>query len=123
MDEALIADTTDLSPYILCRFLLGLAPGVLSLIRPASSISFRALLSAVGSTGSDPALSVPFLPLPLARLRLIAAGGVLLSGGTSVGVCAFSILTVGSGVGNESTAIDSECMRRSECMRVLTGQS
>ena len=81
---------TDLSPYTLCLFRLGLAPGVLSLTGPASSISFNALLSAVGSTGSESALSPPFVPIPL---RLVAAGGVLVSGETNVGVCEFSIVT------------------------------
>ena len=52
---------TDLSPYTLCLFRLGLAPGVCSLTRAASSIPLRALLNAIGSTGSDPALSTPFV--------------------------------------------------------------
>ena len=83
---------TDLSPYTLCLFRLGLAPGVLSLTRPASSISFSALLSAVGSTGSDSALSIPFVLIPLVGLRFVAAGGVLVSGETNVGVCESSIV-------------------------------
>lgn len=82
----------NLSPYILCLFLLGLAPGVLSLIRPASSIPFSALLRAVGSTGSDPALSEPLLIWPLVELPLAAAEGVLVAGETKVGVCEVSIV-------------------------------
>lgn len=85
---------TDLSPYTLCLFLLGLAPGVLSLARPASSISFSALLRALGSTGSDPALSTPFVMWPLVGLRFVAAGDVFISGETKVGVCEFSIVMV-----------------------------
>ena len=88
-DNTTTATFTDLSPYTLCLFLLGLAPGVLSLTRPASSISFSALLSAVGSTGSDPALSTPLI---LRVLRLVAAGDVLMSGETKVGVCEFFIV-------------------------------
>ena len=71
------------SPYTRCLFLLGLAPGVLSLALPESSNSFSALLNALALIGSDPALSVPFI---LPRLPL-TVGGVLESGGeASVGV-------------------------------------
>lgn len=87
---------TDLSPYTLCLFRLGLAPGVCSLARAASSIPLRALLNAIGSTGSDPALSTPFVPWPFIRFRLlITMGGVLASEGeTKVGVCELSTVLV-----------------------------
>ena len=85
---------TDLSPYTLCLFRLGLAPGVLSLTRPASSISFSALLRAVGSTGSDPTLSALFAIWPLVLLRLVASGGVFISGETKFGVCDLSMVTM-----------------------------
>ena len=93
MSEARISNLlTNLSPYTLCLLRLGLAPGVRSLTRAASSIPLRALLKAVGSTGSDPALSNPFVVWPLTRFRLlIAIGGVPVSEGeTKVGVCEFS---------------------------------
>ena len=87
---------TDLSPYTLCLFRLGLAPGVCSLPRAASSIPLRALLNAIGSTGSDPALSTSFVLWPFSRFRLlIAMGGVLASeGDTKVGVCELSTVLV-----------------------------
>ena len=93
LDNAQTVNLTDLSPYTLCLFLLGLAAGVLSLTRPASSISFSALLSAVGSTGSDPALSAAFILRPLVGLRFVT-GGVLVSGETKVGVCEFPIVVM-----------------------------
>ena len=93
MSEAIIPKLfTDLSPYTLCLLRLGLAPGVRSLTRAASSIPLRALLKAVGSTGSDPALSMPSVVWPLTRFRLlIAIGGVSVSEGErKVGVCEVS---------------------------------
>ena len=93
MSEAKIPNLlTNLSPYTLCLLRLGLAPGVRSLTRAASSIPLRALLKAVGSTGSDPALSMPCVVWPLTKFRLpLAIGGVSVSEGeTKVGVCEFS---------------------------------
>lgn len=83
---------TDLSPYTLCLLRLGLAFGVRSLTRAASSIPLRALLKAAGSTGSDPALSTPSVVWPLTRFRLlIAIGGVSVSEGEiKVGICEVS---------------------------------
>ena len=83
---------TNLSPYTLCLLRLGLAFGVRSLTRAASSIPLRALLKAAGSTGSDPALSMPSVVCPLTRFRLlIAIGGVSVSEGEiKVGVCEVS---------------------------------
>ena len=87
---------TDLSPYTLCLFRLGLAPGVCSLLRAASSIPLRALLNAIGSTGSDPARSTPFVLWPFIRFRLlITMGGVLAAEcETKVGVCELSTVLV-----------------------------
>lgn len=77
-----------LSPYILCLFLLGLPPGVISLVRPVSSNSFiSALLSAFGSIATsivfDLSLRAPlstFVLLPVRRFS-VAAGGVIAPGG------------------------------------------
>lgn len=81
-----------LSPYILCLFLLGLPPGVISLVRPVSSNSFiSALLSAFGSTAAsivfDLSLRAPlstFALLPMRRFS-VAAGGVIAPGGVWTG--------------------------------------
>lgn len=90
-----------LSPYTLWRFLLGLPPGVTSLVLPASSNSFsRALLNEFASIGSAPGV-------PLARprfvlfsataflsgLRFSPMGGVTLRGGVATGGM-FSYLVV-----------------------------
>lgn len=106
MKTTTIEISTDLSPYTLCLFLLGLAPGVLSLARPASSISFSALLRAVGSTGSDPALSAPIVIWLLAGLRLVAAGGVFVSVGIKVGVSEFSMVMTEERGMTEFQAVD-----------------
>ena len=55
-------------------------------------MSLNALVRAVGSIGSDPALVIPLDPWVFKRShRLVTVGGVLVSGGeTSVGVCEFS---------------------------------
>jgi hypothetical protein len=80
-----------LSPYTLCRFLLGLPPGVISRCLPASSDSFMgALLSAFGSTESAP---VPLLLLAtfssldfISDFRFsVAGGGVIERGGVATG--------------------------------------
>ena len=83
---------TNLSPYTLCLLRLGLAFGVRSLTRAASSIPLRALLKAAGSTGSDPALSMPSVVWPLPKFRLlIAVGGFSMSEGEiKGGVCEVS---------------------------------
>lgn len=59
---------TNLSPYILCRFRLGLLIGVRSLMAFLSSTLFKASLRALASIGSEPARSIfcakfPFTPL------------------------------------------------------------
>jgi len=77
-----------LSPYILCRFLLGLPPGVMSLCLPASSNSFsKALLNTFGSIGSETEAAVALslrAPSSVAFLSdfLFSAwgGGVVLRG-------------------------------------------
>jgi hypothetical protein len=77
-----------LSPYTLCRFLLGLPPGVMSLCLPASSNSFsKALLNTFGSIGSETEAAVALslrAPSSVAFLSdfLFSAwgGGVVLRG-------------------------------------------
>ena len=83
---------TYLSPYTLCLLRLGLAFGVRSLTRAASSIPLRALLKAAGSTGSDPALSMPSVVWPLPRFRLLIAigGASVFEDEIKVGVCEVS---------------------------------
>ncbi len=91
--SAFLSMSVYLSPYILCLFRLGLAPGVLSLLRPASSKFFRALLKAPASTGSDPALSMPLVLCPFTDRLPVPVGGVLDSGGeTSDGNWFFSMV-------------------------------
>ena len=87
-------EKTDLSPYILCLFRLGLAVGVLSLVLLASSKSFRAWVSAFASIGSEPALSAPFILCPNACARLpIERGGIVVSVGEAKSrLCVFSML-------------------------------
>ena len=53
LSKSIIECVTDLSPYTLCLFLLGLVPGVLSRGRPASSKSFRAFARASASIGPE----------------------------------------------------------------------
>ncbi len=81
-----------LSPYILCRFLLGLPPGVMSLDRPLSPNSLiSALLRALGSTAAsivfDRSLLAPLSTVVLLSIRRfsIAGGGVTVRGGVFTG--------------------------------------
>ena len=80
---------THRSPQILCRFRLGLRPGVLSLCRPAFSSSFSLVDNASASMDSETALAEvePTSTLPSDR-RVGIVGGVFERGGVlSFGVC------------------------------------
>lgn len=95
---------TDLSPYTLCRFRLGLVPGVLSRCRPASSKSFRAFVRASAFTDSD---RLWYLSLDGSgrkeALLLVGTGGVFEPGGetrfvalSAVTFSTFSVLSINS---------------------------
>ena len=82
---------TDLSPYTLCLFRLGLPPGVRSRAYPAPSKVLRAFVKALASTGSDPALL--FKCAPFVWSIVLKVGGVLDAGGdASDGVCKLSVV-------------------------------
>lgn len=93
-----------LSPYTLCRFRLGLPPGVMSLCLPASSKSFSALLNALGSIASLFGIPAPLSLCPLLSLFVVlsdalftvAGGGVALWDGVSTGgvLMAFATLVM-----------------------------
>jgi hypothetical protein len=83
---------SDLSPYILCLFLLGLPPGVISLDRPLSPNSLiSALLRAFGSTAAsivfERSLLAPLSTVVLLSIRRfsVAGGGVIARGGVLTG--------------------------------------
>lgn len=81
-----------LSPYTLCRFRLGLPPGVISLRLPASSNSFnRALLNLFGSMASAFGVALLLRAMFSSTVFLSdflfspAGGGVALRGGVATG--------------------------------------
>ena len=76
---------TNLSPYTLCLFLLGLAPKLRSLDWPTSAKFRRALLKALGSIGSEPALGRPFACDPFMICLAAVIGGVFDEGGDGGG--------------------------------------
>lgn len=77
---------TNLSPYTLCLFLLGLAPRLRSLLDWPTSAKFRrALLKALGSMGSEPALGRPFACKPFMICLAAVIGGVFDDGGEAGG--------------------------------------